>query len=192
MIQTPSAAGSFLARWLAALASVLVGPMPTLTGMPVHCLTVRRMSAARSASRSVGDAGQIQERLVDRVDFDLGGELLQRLHDAAAHVAVERVIAGKDGDAVPLDQVADLEIRIAHLEAEGLGLVAAGDDAAVVVGEHDHRPVDDRRVEDPLARRIEIIAIDQGEHGAGQYCRTLPVTRPQISKSLPSVISMGG
>ncbi len=85
-------------------ASVFVGPMPTLTGMPVHCRTVRRMSAARSASCSCGDAGQIQERLVDRVDFHFGGELLQRLHDAAAHVAVERVIAREHGDAVPLDQ----------------------------------------------------------------------------------------
>ena len=113
-------------------ASVFVGPMPTETGMPVHCRTVRRMSAAMAGSVTSGHAGQIQERLVDRVDFGFGGELLERLHHAAAHVAVERVVAGEDGDAVPLDQRADLEGRIAHVEAEGLGLVAAGDDAAVV------------------------------------------------------------
>jgi hypothetical protein len=52
----------------------------------------------------LGDAGQIQERLVDRIDLHLGGERLEGLHDAAAHVAVERVIAGEDGDLVPLDQ----------------------------------------------------------------------------------------
>ena len=102
--QTPPAAGFFLAMWLAALASVFVGPMPTLTGMPVHCLHGAADVVGQVGELSVGEAGEIQERLVDRVDFDLGGELLQRLHDAAAHVAVERVIAGKDGDAVPLDQ----------------------------------------------------------------------------------------
>jgi hypothetical protein len=37
MTQTPWQAGSFLARWFATLASVLVAAMPTDTGMPVHC-----------------------------------------------------------------------------------------------------------------------------------------------------------
>jgi hypothetical protein len=95
--------------------------------------------------------GQIQERLVDGIDFHLRGELLQRLHDAAAHVAVERVIARKDGDGVPLGQLADFEIRVAHLEAEGLGLVAAGDHATVIVRQHDDRAGADGGVEHPLA-----------------------------------------
>ncbi len=59
--------------------------------------------------------------------------MLERLHHAAAHVAVERVIAGEDGDAVPGDLLLYLEIGVAHLEAEGFGLVAAGDHAAVIV-----------------------------------------------------------
>ena len=44
--KTPPVAGSFLARRFATLASVLVGAMPTETGMPVHCSTVRRSSRA--------------------------------------------------------------------------------------------------------------------------------------------------
>src|SRR5262249_48058656 len=117
----------------------------------------------------LSDAGEVQERLVDRVDFDVGGELLQRLHDAAAHVAVEGVIGREYGDAVLGGQGADLEIRIAHPEAEGLGFVGAGDHAAVVVGQDDHRPVVDGGVEDPLAGRVENVAIDQGEHARSVF-----------------------
>ena len=48
---TPPEAGSFLAVRLAALASVLVGAMPTETGMPVHCSTVARSTRACASRR---------------------------------------------------------------------------------------------------------------------------------------------
>ncbi len=110
------------------------------------------------------DVGQVEKRLVDAVFLHLGAEQPQHLHDTPAHVAVKRVIAGEYRDAVPLDLLLDLEIRVAHLEAEGLGLVAAGDHAAVIVGQHDDRAVAQRGVEYPLARRIKVIAIHQGKH----------------------------
>ena len=50
-MQTPPEAGSRLAVRLATLASVLVGPIPTDTGMPVHCSTVARSRRACSSRR---------------------------------------------------------------------------------------------------------------------------------------------
>lgn len=35
----------------------------------------------------------------------------------------------------------------------------------IVVGQHDHRPAVQTGAEDPFARDIEIVAIDQGIHG---------------------------
>ena len=59
--------------------------------------------------------------------------------EAPIHVRVEFVIGGPDLDPVPLDDVADLEERITHLDVEGLGLLAPRDRATVVVRQHDHR-----------------------------------------------------
>ena len=50
-MQTPWQPGSFFAFRFATLASVLVAAMPTDTGMPVHCRTVRRSSRAWASSR---------------------------------------------------------------------------------------------------------------------------------------------
>jgi hypothetical protein len=99
----------------------------------------------------IGKAGEIEESFVDGIDFNRWGELLKRLHYPLAHVAVERVVARKHRDAVAGDLRLYLEIRIAHLEAEGFGLVAAGDDAAVVIRENDDGTGADRGVKHPLA-----------------------------------------
>ena len=85
------------------------------------------------------ETGKIQKRLVDAVALDLGREGGERVHDAAAHVAVEGVIRAQDLDAVTGQGLAVEVIGIAHLQAEGFGLVAAGDEAAIVVRQHDHR-----------------------------------------------------
>ena len=55
--QTPSGlpgVGSRLAMWLASLASVFVGAMPTPTGMPVHCKAWRRRRVPQCMSRRAG------------------------------------------------------------------------------------------------------------------------------------------
>ena len=62
-------------------------------------------------------------------------------------------------DMVLLHDVPYLEQRIAHLDAERLGLVGPGYRAAVVVAEHDDRPPVQLRTEDPLARGEEIVAV---------------------------------
>ena len=97
--QTPCAAGSFFALRLATLASVLVAAMPTETGIPVHCSTVRRSSRAWDF-KPLLETAQAEEGFVDGIDFELGREAGQHPHHARAHVAVERVIAGADDDAL--------------------------------------------------------------------------------------------
>ncbi|MFG6107680.1 hypothetical protein U2F10_35995 [Leptothoe sp. EHU-05/26/07-4] len=42
-LRTPFVVCDRFAKWAAILARVLVGAMPTDTGILVHCLTVRRM-----------------------------------------------------------------------------------------------------------------------------------------------------
>ena len=58
----------------------------------------------------------------------------------------------------------DLEPRRTHLYAQFLGFVAPGNCAAIVVGQHDNWTADQGRAEDALARDVEIVAVDEGEH----------------------------
>lgn len=113
------------------------------------------------------NAGDVQEALVDRVDLHLRRELVIDLVHAAAHVAVQGVIAAEHGNALGPAQVADLEERRAHLDAEGVGLRRPRHGAAVVVRQHDHRPIAQLRREQALATAIEAVAVHQSEHPAG-------------------------
>jgi hypothetical protein len=85
------------------------------------------------------EPGQVEKRLVDAIQLDLWRERAQGIHDAAAHITVERVVRAEDGDAVAGQGVAIKVVRVAHGKAERLGFVTAGDDAAVVVRQHDDR-----------------------------------------------------
>lgn len=62
-----------------------------------------------------------------------------------------------------LEFVFDLEIRLAHLH-ERLGVIAAGDDAAVVVREHDDGHLGQVRAEHAFAAGVEAVAVDQSEY----------------------------
>ena len=62
--------------------------------------------------------------------------------------------------------------RDAHGDAERLGLLGAGDDAAIVVGQHDDGAAGERWLEYPLARGIEVVAIDQADRGHGPNARS--------------------
>ena len=96
--RTPPAAASFFARRLATLASVFVGAIPTETGIPVHCSTVRRSSRACASSRASKPA-ESEERFIDRVDLKVRREAGEHPHHARAHVAIERIIARTHHDA---------------------------------------------------------------------------------------------
>ena len=62
-------------------------------------------------------------------------------------------------------QVADLEIRRPHCDAQGLGFIAARYCAAVIVGQHHNGHMLERRPKDALAAHIEIVAVKQRKHG---------------------------
>ena len=76
---------------------------------------------------------------------------------------------------------AHLEIGGAHGEAQGPGLGAAGDDAAVVVGEHHQGPAPQGGIQGRLAGGIEVVAIDQhdrhGWRGSGGWDASAPRLR---------------
>lgn len=109
---------------------------------------------------------QVQEGLVDGVLFHRRGEAAEHFLNPARHVAVQREIGREHGDVVPFHDVPDLEIGVAHLDAERLRLVGTGHRAAVVVGQHDDRFPVQVRTENPFARSEEIVAVGQGVHGS--------------------------
>ena len=97
-----------------------------------------------------------------------------------------------------------LEPGRTHLHAQGLDFSAAGDRAAVVVGQHDHGHARQPGLKNALATDIKIIDIDQrelrrdrlgdgGEHAQPRVVMrlTTPTTTPQISSSAPSAKVMG-
>ena len=73
-------------------------------------------------------------------------------HHAVADVTVEREVGRQRDQADFLLQVPDLEPGRAHPDAQRLGLVRAGDRAAIVVRQHHDRSPVQPGVEDALAR----------------------------------------
>ena len=116
-----------------------------------------------------GDAPQVEKRLVDGVDLGGGHQLPQRPDHAARHVAVEHEVRREGRHVVPPDKLPQLVEGLAHADAERLGLVRAGDDAAVVVREHDHGASVQFGTEDPFARGEEVVAVAESVHGRGPH-----------------------
>ncbi len=88
----------------------------------------------------------------------------QGFHDAAAHVAVEMIVGRKYGDAVFFDDRSGLEIRDCHADPKFPGLVATGDDAAIIIAEHDDGFIPEIGAKDPFAGAIKTITIDDRFH----------------------------
>lgn len=61
-----------------------------------------------------------------------------------------------------LELVLDLEVRLAHFD-EWLGVVAPGDDTAIVVAQQHYGHLRRVGTEYPLATGIEAVAVDQCE-----------------------------
>lgn len=111
----------------------------------------------------------MEKGLINGIDLHLRLKPTQQRHHPAGDIAVQGVVGGKNLHPLGLEQLLALEIRGAHGNAQGLGLVGAGNDAAVIVGQHHHRFADELRIKEPLTGGIEIIAVNQGEqfaHGA--------------------------
>ncbi|MPM95317.1 hypothetical protein SDC9_142471 [bioreactor metagenome] len=62
------------------------------------------------------------------------------------------------------DYVFYLIIRYSHLDTQRFGLVASGNDTAVIVRQDNDRSVSQCRIKYSFARRVEIIAINQSIH----------------------------
>jgi len=114
--------------------------------------------------KPVVEPGKAQECLVDGIHFEVWREAGQDLHDAPAHIAVERVVAGPYDNAFALEHLAAQVPRRTHFHTKGLGLVRPGDDAAIVVRQDDDRLAAQARLEDPLARCVEVVAINEREY----------------------------
>ena len=112
---------------------------------------------------------EVQEGLVDGILLHGRGVAAQHFLHPAGHVAVESEVGREHRDVVPFDDILDLEIRVAHLDAERLGFVGAGHRASVVVRQHDDRFPVQVRTENPFAGSEEIVAVGEGVHrGSGQ------------------------
>jgi hypothetical protein len=74
------------------------------------------------------------------------------------------VIGREYGDPVLFDDMPGLEIRDGHSHSQPSGLIAAGNDASVIIAEHDDGLLPEVRAEDPLAGAIETITVDDGDH----------------------------
>ena len=142
---------------------VLVGPMPTqhrdLGDLP---------DMATDVGRELGEvarhACKIEEHFVDGVGLDDGNKVRQHFVDAPAHAAKERLVGRVPDDRLQFWALGDEMIWLAHLETEVLGLAGQRNGAAIIVGEDHERLVAQLRVERPLARAIEAVRVDQGEH----------------------------
>lgn len=127
-------------------------------------------AALYAAADGVGAAGdvwhavQADKAFVDAVDLLLRAHAGGQAHHAVAHVAVEGEIGAQRDQAVGGVHVLHLEVGLAHLDADGLGFFAACDDAAVVVAQDDQRHTLERGAEHTLARCVEVVAVQQGEH----------------------------
>jgi hypothetical protein len=86
-----------------------------------------------------------------------------------------------------INQMPYLENRDPHGDAQGFGLVGTGHGTPVIVGQNNHGPVFQRRVEHPFAGYIKIVAVHQGKYrhviSSHHLCITR-VTIPQISNAI--------
>lgn len=130
----------------------------------------RATDAAAHRIERLIDPLQIEKGLVDGVNLERGDQLPQRGHHTPRQVAIEREIGRKECDAIAFDGGAHLKKGLSHPYSEGLGLVRAGDDAAVVVRQHDHRPTVQIGSENALAGDVEIVAVAKAEHRIPTVC----------------------
>lgn len=125
------------------------------------------LAHGKGPAREVTDAVQIPDKaFIDGVNLLQRPQARGNRHHAGAHVAVQLKVGGQAHQLRHQLQAPELEIGLAHLDAHGLGLVRAGDGAAIVVAQHHHRQAAQARAEGPLAGHVEVVAVDEGEHGA--------------------------
>lgn len=127
-----------------------------------------KLAAVLKQRRFVGPR-QVDKGLVDGIDLHLGLKLAEHIHDPLGKIAIQGVVGGKNLNLVGRNQTAAFEEGLAHLDAQGLGLVGPGNDAAVVVGEHHYRPTFEPGIEEPFAGDVKVVAVEQGKKGGHSH-----------------------
>ena len=107
---------------------------------------------------------QIDEAFINTVAEVCGSLLTDYIHHAAGELGIKLIVGREDGYLPVRKLLLQFEIRHAGLDAEGLGLVAAGNHAAVVVAEHNHGPPLQVRTEDTLTGDVAVVAVDYAVH----------------------------
>ena len=77
--------------------------------------------------------GQAKKCLINRVNLQIAHLIAQQFHHSIGQVAIQDVACRELDDVIGIGIFFYLECRAAHGDAGGLGLVAAGNNAAVVV-----------------------------------------------------------
>lgn len=91
---------------------------------------------------------------------------------------------------ISTDYIGDLINRLAHFQAERFSLVAAGNNATVVVAENNDGAAVERGVEHPLARHVKVIRIANADHNLVNRLIEAS-TLPHTVSSSPGSNSMG-
>lgn len=91
------------------------------------------------------------------------GAAWPRHADARGDVAVQTEVCRSQRQP-PADLRRHLVDRLAHRHPQRLRLVRSSNSAAIVVAQHDQRPVAQVGLEHQLAAGVEVAAIDQREH----------------------------
>ena len=86
----------------------------------------------------IGRAGEIDKAFVNGIHLGARGILAQNLHHPIGQVGIQSVVAAERKDAVFFHQIFALKPRLPHAHTQGLGLVGARYNAAIVVGQHHH------------------------------------------------------
>ena len=98
-----------------------------------------RAQALRAQPQVAAQALEVHKTLVDAVDLLSVTQARGQTHQALAHVAIQLKVGRHRHQPRILEQVRDLKQRCAHADAQGLGLFAACNRAAVVVAQHNQR-----------------------------------------------------
>ena len=141
--------------------------------------------------QSVLEVAQSEKGLVDRVNLQFWREVRQNSHHPRTEVTVKRIVAGANNDAISGKLLPIKMPRCSHLYPERLSLIGSCYNASIVVGQHDDGFTPQLRLEHPLARRIEVVAVDQRNRGRHGYSmRIACLTTPHTSSPVSAEISM--
>ena len=89
--------------------------------------------------------------LIHAVDLDGIGQRCNGHSDPMAQLAIQRIIAAEHSDIVLLKKAPHLEIWLAHLQTERLGLCRSGHNRTVTVAQDNNGPSSQLRPENALA-----------------------------------------